>query len=143
MEARHHKEDGPELRRAEWVTPRPDTLRNKLRPLEYLHPNEGRAKQRGNHHKPEYLLLVSKVSVPNRERHGPAAGDENKRHNRDQDQREVVPKQLQREHLAWVRPGIGGGSSDVEIADQETGKNKRVTDQEDPCLLYTSDAADE
>ena len=45
MEARHHEENRSELWRTEGIGPRPYTLRNELRPLEYLHPNKGGTEQ--------------------------------------------------------------------------------------------------
>ena len=83
-------------------------------------------------HQPRRRHPVAAVAVVDRQRHGAGRGDQHEGHDRDQDQRDVLAEEVQREDLARVRPWHRRRRARGHVGDQEAAEDEGVAEQEDP-----------
>src|SRR5437588_5022304 len=132
VEPGDHKETRSKLCRAQWVSPGTNSFPDELGPLERLHANERGPERRSDQHQRRGIGAMAAVAEVDGHRHGPAAGDQNHGHDRDQDQRDVRAADIEGEDLARIRPGHGGGYSYIHVRSEETGEDEGIAEQEDP-----------
>ena len=88
VKAGNHEERRAELRRTHRVAPRANAfVDDKLGPFEGLHADECGAENRGRHHQPERLVLVSAIAHVDSHRHRATRRNQDEGHDGDQDQR--------------------------------------------------------
>src|SRR5882762_3035850 len=115
VETGDHEKRRSKLRRAQGIPPGTNSFPDELGPLERLHPNEGGAERCSDQHQRRGIGAMATVAEVDGHRHGPATGDQNHGHDRDQDERNVRTPDIEGEDFARIRPRHRGRYSYIHV----------------------------
>ena len=126
------KKDGTKLGCTPWIFPGPHPFHDQFRPFKRLHPDKRRAQRSRHQHQDSSFEAVAAIAEIDSHRHRSAATDQNERHDGNQNERDMLAGDRQREDFTGIGPRHRRGHARRHVRQQKAAKDERIAQEEDP-----------